>query len=126
MGYRSEVFYGAEFSSAEEAKASVIAAKLKFNEWHDLEDLRRDDQVVYFHAEQIKWYSSYPEVQFIDDLFDFFGNSCDAACIYYRIGDEIDDIEHRSFGNNEIDCEYLYNSVYVRSMMEIELSGEVI
>lgn len=126
MGYRSEVFYGAEFENEDKAITAVIAAKLKFGSDLQGMEIRRDDRVIYYHCMDIKWYDSYPEVQFINELFDFFANDCEAGCMKYRIGEDINDIEHDTYGDPDAEYETMYNTVWVSRQMDIELGGQLV
>lgn len=124
MGYRSEVFYGAEFEDEAKARAAVIAAKLKFDNLWDMR-LRLDGSVLYFHEDSIKWYDDDPYVQFIKDLFAFFGDELGAGFIYYRIGEETEDMDYDE-NFDEHDRINKLRDVYIVRELAVPFGGEKI
>jgi hypothetical protein len=67
-----------------------------------------ESHVLKFKLDDVKWYPSYPDVQMFEKMLAVF-NGDDADGIegycteFIRIGEESDDIEQRSSGDN---CEY--------------------
>jgi hypothetical protein len=61
---------------------------------------------VMFQADDWKWYDSYPDIQFLEKLFDEFEelligddrNNTSYALEFIRLGEETDDIEERMYG----------------------------
>ena len=124
MGYRSEVFYGAEFEDEAKARAAVTAAKLKFGDEWDM-GLRIDGSVLYFHETYIKWYDDDPFVQFIIELFTFFGDELGAGCVFHRIGDDTEDMDYdENFdGHDRINK---LRDVYIVRELAVPFGGEKI
>jgi hypothetical protein len=64
---------------------------------------------VKFKADDWKWYDSYPDIQFLEKLFDEFdevfigdkGHESGYALEYVRVGEETEDIEERHLGSIE-------------------------
>jgi len=77
-------------------------------EWMDA------DRVLKFTMDDVKWYPSYKDVQAFETMLDEFGDDIPGYCTeFVRIGEETDDVECRSTGDNneyylqvrrEIDC----------------------
>ena len=73
--------------------------------------------IITFQAEDWKWYGDFPDVQRVEALWDFFnkkqGDEYPLDGIFIRIGENDDDVETRTFGENglarvrrSIDCDY--------------------
>ncbi len=124
MGYRSEVAYTIRFSGEDDTKVKqsfyTFLAEAKANP--DIAGCFSDDEehfkvieatyTINFHADDVKWYESYEDVQchealmkqalaWIDD-----GNEC-IGYIFARIGEEVNDTEQNYGGNWDDDWLYL-------------------
>ena len=101
MGYRSDVFYGAEFLSDDVAEAALNAAILKY--FHDKSDFwvhsfQRSNQYILFTAGGVKWYTDSAEVSAVKDMFEnFFHKMYDANVRYIREGEDFGDSEREMF-----------------------------
>lgn len=62
-----------------------------------------DDSRYFFYATSVKWYSSYPVVDYIESIFQYANEICDDtddfAGEYVRVGEEDNDIDVRMFGD---------------------------
>jgi len=132
MGYRSEVAYTIRFKDEASYRLFIAEAKAKpetvgcfppNNDSH-FEECACDDTrfAITFHAEQMKWYPSYPEVIMHESLIqqaeDWVNSEEHRAglkgepkpdytyrlgYIFIRVGEESDDIEQRYGGDYEWD-----------------------
>jgi hypothetical protein len=72
------------------------------------------DRVLKFNIPDVKWYTSFPDVQAFETMLEEFGDDIPGYCTeFVRIGEESGDIEQRQAGDNneyylqvrcEIDC----------------------
>jgi hypothetical protein len=123
MGYRSDVAYTIRFVHDDERVAAqtfytfLAEAKSKpeYSAALDDEALEIDEKRrrINFSAQNIKWYSSYPEVAAHEALIKLAGEWCEddnlsnlpsyhppaCAFMFYRIGEEEDDIARECGGN---------------------------
>ena len=66
MGYRSDVYIAVAFDSKKNMDEVIAVYALNTNvEKHDLVNdwVIKDDNILYFHAENVKWYDNYEWVQ---------------------------------------------------------------
>jgi len=68
-----------------------------------------------FHGEDWKWYSDYPDIIALTRLFTiadegFEEHGWNVHGKFLRIGEEHDDIEDKTFGDEDIDC-YIQTSI---------------
>ena len=113
MGYRSDVAYEILVSNK---MAIEVLAHLRLT--HDdaksmkeaIEELRtyKVDMhpykvIIRYHADGVKWYEHFPDVQALGAIFDEFrersdgGDNCSG--VFYRVGEDGgDDLEHKEFG----------------------------
>lgn len=120
MGYRSDVAYTIRFNSEEAYRLFILEAKAdperagcfsnKDSFWDEAEcddDLWRID----FHAQGVKWYESYPDVQMHEKLLaqarEWAGgesevaNSRNVGYAFVRVGEDTEDCveEHGGFAD---------------------------
>lgn len=110
MGYRSDVAYMITFHKAEDYWGFIAEATsdpdtamcFDKEEWGSFK--QNDKELsIQFSAESVKWYDEYPDVSCHMNLWvkarDRDTNN-DAVCdgFYVRIGEQVDDIDERSFG----------------------------
>lgn len=105
MGYRSDVKYVIDFTSKEAkigflAQVRLIGGALQ----EAVEETNYDNDTfrIFFSAEDTKWYDSYPEVIAHNQLLEMAADQPPEMCNGYdfvRIGEEIDDIECKSGGD---------------------------
>ena len=118
MGYRSDVIYGAEFESAEKAEAAYLAAKIKFSTegiYFTMDNyFKTYENLIIFEQESVKWYDGYADVEYVDSIFNFFGE-LGAGCRKVRVGEEDTDTEIEDYGNEDM-IEALYEIYIVREI----------
>lgn len=103
MGYRSEVAYVIKFKDTEDREAFInllIVAKDEHTTQALKELSKLEDDKLFFHATDVKWYDSYPDVKahtqiYLQALELFEG----AGYRYVRIGEELEDIEIEEDGD---------------------------
>jgi hypothetical protein len=103
MGYRSEVAYIIKFKDTEDREAFInllIVAK-DANTTQALKELSKlEDDKLFFHATDVKWYDSYPDVKAHTQIYlqavELFEG---AGYRYVRIGEELEDIEIEEDGD---------------------------
>ena len=103
MGYRSEVAYAIEFPDAGKKQAFVAAVKLGSDQQQveALSELsERGDKAFTGHFCDVKWYEGYADVQSHHQLMDMAVEGFDGSYYFARIGEEYDDIEIQSRGDN--------------------------
>ena len=123
MGYRSVVAYTIRFDGGDfgddKAKASfftfITEAKAKEETAGAFldEDLKVDEKklALYFYADHVKWYESYPDVQCHEALMELSRDWADdeeTNCPYIggafaRIGEEMEDMVEECWGQGDYD-----------------------
>ena len=109
MGYRSDVAYMIQFQNNEDYWGFIAEAKCDpdTSACFTDEGFKQDDTkwCVMFGADQVKWYPDYDDVkchralwQKALDREESSHGVCDGY--YARIGEEVDDIEEKSFGDD--------------------------
>ncbi len=113
MGYRSDVGYVIAFENVEELKKFVAINMLISGRREALQECgvfigQTDDRpMLFYHAEDIKWYSSFPEVQAHTELLNFVDEQfCDGGIIagykFIRIGEDAEDIVQTDGGDHSL------------------------
>lgn len=100
MGYRSDVVYVAEFPSELDRAAAWAAAQLKYElseyYWEHFDNFEKN--AIYFYADAVKWYDSYPEVAGVDMMFkEFWHTDFDANVKVVIIGEELEDTTEETY-----------------------------
>ena len=125
MGYRSDVAYTIRFVHDDntnnkqsfytfiaEAKANAATAMCFSEEERQWAEFEVDEAKfrINFHADDVKWYESYPDVQCHEALIALArewdedeDNNSGIAYAFVRIGEENDDIEEKSGGDWDYD-----------------------
>lgn len=111
MGYRSDVAYMIKFSSPEDYWGFIAESKCDPDTtkcWEDdFESFKQNDKLlaIQFACEGVKWYDDYEDVKCHMSLWEKARDrrkidniSCDGY--YARIGEDLDDIDERNFGND--------------------------
>ena len=105
MGYRSDVaiaFYPKDTGSIEVIEVWFDVYKPELKKYGFLDDFEVRNGVLLFQADDVKWYSSYPDVALIERMVDDYKTNFDEEnyCYeYIRIGEDNTDIEeHCSYG----------------------------
>ena len=111
MGYRSDVYIAVAFTCEEDLKEVLAVYAIDpLVQKHDLLKAweQREDNILYFHEDSVKWYDSYEDVQGIMhmlSLVDTFYEERDEMQVahrFVRIGEEQEDIEERyEIGNDQ-------------------------
>jgi hypothetical protein len=115
MGYRSEVHIAVAFDSKKNMDEVIAAYALNINvEKHNLVNdwVIKDDNILYFHADHVKWYDDYEWVQGYEYMFELVKEFCEArgfssAYRLLRVGESDDDVEDRS---DWFDGDYEHNA----------------
>lgn len=125
MGYRSEVAYTIRFDDSDKGRQTfeIFLADARQNEetkgaFNDSEGdepalkIDRAKLQINFYASYVKWNSEYPDVrchdalimlasEYIDDMRDGEGDSECMGYLFYRIGEELNDIDEQYGGNSD-------------------------
>ena len=107
MGYRSDVKYVMAFMDKDARDTYVAVQKMAGGEGYEEAikdwDLDVQEDRIYFSADNWKWYESFPVVQAHDELlskcYDMGG-----AYVFYRIGENWDDMEERYECSDGMEC----------------------
>jgi hypothetical protein len=118
MGYRSTVgmAFKRDDPGAPDMSALIALARTKGilegdglgNYWGN-EDYGWDADNFMFYVDDVKWYETYPDVAVMESLFEFVHslnqdeNGSDRGWytgVFCRIGEESNDVEERSFGDD--------------------------
>ena len=115
MGYRSDIFYVADFIDDECAAAALTAAKLKYElEDHEWECINQTNQYIIFYATGWKWYPDYDTVKHITDMFEqFFHKMYDSSTKFVRFGEELEDNEEETLESESRDVPDTYWDCYI-------------
>ena len=125
MGYRSDVAYTIRFKQPEHMALFIAEALSKDYGKGALDECKIDHpkMQINFHAEGVKWYDSYPEVQQHEALISQASDWCDSAehqnvkegglgyegatyklgYIFIRIGENSDDVQEDFGGEYDWD-----------------------
>jgi hypothetical protein len=116
MGYRSEVAYVIRFNSKADMGVFINVQLVKKDE-HITQALKEltqidttaDEGLLFFYADDVKWYDSFPEVQAHTQLYKDAVEMFDDACyIFLRCGESVDDVEEEGEGDDCWDlCDYI-------------------
>ena len=125
MGYRSEVAYTIRFDDSDKGRQTfeIFLADARQNEetkgaFKDSEGdepALKIDKVkmqINFYAGYVKWNSEYPDVrchdalimlasEYVDEMGDGEGDSACMGYLFYRIGEELNDIDEQYGGNGD-------------------------
>lgn len=113
MGYRSEVAYIIVFK--DEAQREVFLttqiAKKDDNINEALKEVRKlESNKLFYYASDVKWYTDYPDVKshqtLMDTAVELFGDDS-AGYMFYRTGEEMEDIQIENEGEYDDLWDYL-------------------
>lgn len=104
MGYRSDVIYVVQ--APEQIMLAKLAAwRLTDEHTQALEECKIGTHegvgYVMFSADNVKWYLQYADVICHENLFAAFGADDAFSGTFVRLGENDDDAEYRSFGEEE-------------------------
>ena len=131
MGYYSEVHIAVAFANADDLKEVVAVYTIdprvqKHNLLQEWEV--KEDNILYYHADYVKWYDSFDDVTGIEHMLhlaDKFYEERDMPVAYrfIRIGEEDTDVEDRyeHGGDDGTLIEKLYDGMSVIRQVEIAL-----
>ena len=131
MGYYSEVHIAVAFANADDLKEVVAVYTIdprvqKHNLLQEWEV--KEDNILYYHADYVKWYDSFDDVTGIEHMLhlaDKFYEERDMPVAYrfIRIGEEGADVEDRyeHGGDDGTLIEKLYDGMSVIRQVEIAL-----
>lgn len=116
MGYRSEVAWVLRFKDAEQMESYVNLLRFK-NDEHINEALRDDirqatdpEPIMFFTGDCLKWYDEFKDVQahhyIMEHACELYGD--EVGWLFFRIGDEHDDVEQRFDGDTDNMWDYIY------------------
>jgi hypothetical protein len=102
MGYRSQVAYWFE---GKNAQAVVMQHMADYPCQECFNELVITDNGVYFEDDDAKWYNEYESVQWHNNLFALaqemsFDEDSDLTGQFVRVGEDHDDVETTSFGDD--------------------------
>jgi hypothetical protein len=132
MGYRSDVYIAVAFTCEEDLKEVLAVYAIDpLVQKHDLLKAweQREDNILYFHEDSVKWYDSSEDVQGIMhmlSLVDTFYEERDEMQVahrFVRIGEEQEDIEERyEIGNDQgILIDKLWEGLRITRNVEVTL-----
>ena len=130
MGYRSEVHIGVAFSNEADLKEvlAVYAINPQVQKYNLLKEWeRKEDNILYYHGDYVKWYESYEDVQGTEHMLalaDTFKEERDMPIAYrfVRVGEGTEDIEERDDSDDDgVLIEKLWDSIRVTVKVEVEL-----
>jgi hypothetical protein len=115
MGYRSDVYIAVAFDSKKRMDEVMAVYALNTDvQKHNLVNdwVIKDDNILYFHAENVKWYDNYEWVQGYEHMFELVEKFYEArgfssAYRLVRIGEGDEDVEDRS---DWFDGDYEHNA----------------
>jgi len=132
MGYYSEVHIAVAFANADDLKEVVAVYTMdprvqKHNLLQEQWDVQ-EDNILYYHADYVKWYPNYEEVEGIEHMLhlaDKFYEERDMAVAYrfIRLGEENTDTEDRyeHGGDDGTLIKKLLNGMSITRQVEIAL-----
>jgi len=106
MGYRSDVAYIIKFENKEDFWGFIAETKLspETEECYTDEgfEVKEDEFILQFKAMHVKWYEDYKDVKCHVALWDRMEERDEdvVGAGFVRIGEEVEDIEERWFGND--------------------------
>tara|TARA_R110000824_G_C15102588_1_gene666419 strand:+ start:129 stop:566 length:438 start_codon:yes stop_codon:yes gene_type:complete len=104
MGYRSDVYIAVAFDSKKrmDEVMAVYALNTDVQKYNLVNDwVIKDDNILYFHVDNVKWYDDYEWVQGYKHMFELLKKFYEArgfssAYRLVRIGEEREDVEDES------------------------------
>ena len=131
MGYRSDVYIGVAFANADDLKEvlAVYTIDPRVQKYNLLKEWEvKEDNILYYHGDYVKWYPDYDEVEGIEHMLhlaDKFHEERDMpiAHRFVRLGEEETDMEDRyeHGGDDGALIDKLFNGMTVIRQVEISL-----
>lgn len=119
MGYRSDVMYVIKFHTIEK-RDNFVTLMLAKNDpvttqaLDECEHRYKDDPLISFHMEDIKWYTSFAEIRIHHSLMEQAEELYNAGWRFVRIGEETGDIEQEEHGEMDL-WEYMEARSYINA-----------
>ena len=125
MGYRSDVSAVIWADKKDQTVFKEFIGKVKlalpefFTDWK-ASDYGWDADSFVFYVESVKWYESYEEIMRFDKLWEIAQGIEGISGKFVRIGEEDDDIEQNSFGEDPP-----HDSIFVSRAIHLEVADRL-
>jgi len=119
MGYRSDVMYVIKFHTIED-RDNFVTLMLAKNDpvttqaIDECEHRYKDDPLISFSTEDVKWYESFSDVKVHHSLMEQAQELYNAGWRFVRIGEETGDIEQSEHGEMDL-WEYMEARSYINA-----------
>jgi hypothetical protein len=107
MGYRSDVAMLITTDDRSQRKIEELMIHLKLSQislksWIDADDnkIGWNYHTLAFHADDVKWYFDYPEVQAIEKVWEIAQKVEGLSGVFMRVGENAGDVEELNFGQD--------------------------
>ncbi len=127
MGYRSEVAVLVVANSKKEAETQSLFAEMMLQPFYSV--VREDEgkgfrcypRAIAYSFEHVKWYPEYADVKAFNEMWEWLDerSSDIISGMFLRIGEEDDDIERMSFGDDPP-----YDQLYLSRHLGFDFSME--
>ena len=103
MGYRSNVAMVITTDDRSQRKIEELMIHLKLSQislrdWLDC--IGWNYHTLAFHADDVKWYSDYPDVQAIEKVWEIAQKVEGLSGVFMRVGENAGDVEELNFGQD--------------------------
>ena len=103
MGYRSNVAMLITTDDRSQRKIEELMIHLKLSQislrdWLDC--IGWNYHTLAFHADDVKWYSDYPDVQAIEKVWEIAQKVEGLSGVFMRVGENAGDVEELNFGQD--------------------------
>ena len=103
MGYRSSVAMLITTDDRSQRKIEELMIHLKLSQislrdWLDC--IGWNYHTLAFHADDVKWYSDYPDVQAIEKVWEIAQKVEGLSGVFMRVGENAGDVEELNFGQD--------------------------
>lgn len=77
-------------------------SQISLKSWTDADDnkIGWNYHTLAFHADDVKWYSDYPEVQAIEKVWEIAQKVEGLSGVFMRLGESSDDVKELNFGQD--------------------------
>lgn len=122
MGYRSDVVFQIVADGKNTRLMREFIGKIKLaheeflNEW-DENEYGWDEDTFAFSAFDVKWYPGYPEIQRAEAIWAMAKEIEGLSGKFIRVGEEYDDVDIDSFGDEYLDVYVVRNIEYDTSVL---------
>ena len=131
MGYRSEVGWVLRFPSEEKLENYTNLLRYKYDEHINeaLQEIPRaskdGDHLLFFHDDWLKWYDDFPDVKahhfIMEHAVELYEEDEEGGVgwRFLRVGEEQNDIEENSGGDDEELWQYIYTTTHISNNLPI-------